>query len=85
MVSITGEQLEALAQAGGASVELRDPMTSKVYVLFEVSPAPEADAAHIEYMLQGLEEAGEAVARGDVTPWDKEAFLNEMHRKADRA
>jgi len=35
MVSITSEQLEALAQAGGAPIELRDPTTSKIYVLFD--------------------------------------------------
>jgi hypothetical protein len=35
MVLITPEQLEALAQAGGASVEIVDPSTNRVYLLLD--------------------------------------------------
>jgi hypothetical protein len=79
MVQITPEQVEALAQAEDHCLRIRDPKTNKQYVIFEEPTVPEADAEHIEYMRQGLEE--EALARGDVMPWDKEAFLAEMRLK----
>ena len=81
MVQITPEQVEALAQSEDHCLRIRDPRTNKQYVIFEEPTVPEADAEDVEYMRRGLEEAEEAIARGDVLPWDKEAFLAEMHKK----
>ena len=81
MVQITPEQVEALAQAEDHCLRIRDPKTNKQYVIFEEPVVLEADAEHIKYMRRGLEEAEEAIARGDVAPWDKEAFLAEMHKR----
>lgn len=74
MVQITPEQVEALAQSEDHCLRIRDPKTNKRYVIIEEPTVPEADAEHIEYMRRGLEEAEEAIARGDVVPWDKEAI-----------
>jgi hypothetical protein len=81
MVQITPEQVEALAQSEDHCLRIRDPKTNKQYVIFEEPAVPEADAEHIEYMRRGLEEAEEAIARGDVVAWDKDAFLAEMRRE----
>ncbi|QDV76033.1 hypothetical protein [Botrimarina mediterranea] len=81
MVQITPEQVEALAQSEDHCLRIRDPKTNKQYVIFEEPAVPEADAEHIEYMRRGLEEAEEAIAQGDVAPWNKDAFLAEMHQQ----
>jgi hypothetical protein len=81
MVQITPEQVEALAQSEDHCLRIRDPKTNKQYVIFEEPAVPEADAEHIEYMRRGLEEAEESIARGEGVPWDKDAFLAEMHRR----
>ncbi len=77
MVQITPEQVEALAQSEDHCLRIRDPTTNKQYVIFEEPAVPEADTKHIEYMRRGLEEAEEAIARGDVVAWDKDAIRQE--------
>jgi hypothetical protein len=84
MVSITTEQLEALAQSEDRCLRFHDPRTNKTYLLLEESPVPEADAEHIEYMRKGLEEAEAAIARGECLPWDPEAIRREGLERLNR-
>ncbi|QDT70739.1 hypothetical protein MalM25_36950 [Planctomycetes bacterium MalM25] len=45
----------------------------------------DADEAHVEYMRKGLAEAEEAITRGEVSDWDPDAFLDEMHRRHQKS
>ena len=85
MVLITQEQLEALAQAEDLCLRITDPKTNKQYVIFEEPRVPEASVEHIEYMRRGLVAAEEAIALGECSEWDKDAFLAEMRRGQEGA
>lgn len=84
MVSVNVELSEELrnraeeaARSQGVSLEdfVRSCLSAR---LLEPS---EWDSEQIETVRRGLEEARDAIAQGDVTPWDKEAFLAERHRE----
>jgi hypothetical protein len=72
-LSLTPEMRQALAASGGASIQLADPETQKVYLLTEQT---QAALSHDEYVQQKLEAGLADFAAGRFEPWDIEKTIS---------
>ncbi len=82
-LEITPEQRSAFQSSPEPCLHLHDPETNKVNLLVEQGVEPDFNAAHIDYMRQGLIEASKQVSEGLVEPWNRDVIRIGGQKKLD--
>lgn len=78
-LNLTPEMRQALIASGGAPIQVEDPETSQIYLLFEQPVKAELDE---DYIRAALQVAVDELRNGQEEDWEIESLLAEAERES---